>query len=131
MSEISNITPAASARVHGTTVSSGSVTGEVKQPAPVADVKTVDTSALQHESAQQLSLDAVKEVASKGNAMLQAANRSLSFQIDDTTKRVVVKIVDSKTGELVRQIPTVEMLDFMRRMKELEGNSGSLLQTKA
>ncbi|HCT98676.1 MAG TPA: flagellar biosynthesis protein FlaG, partial [Methylococcaceae bacterium] len=87
--------------------------------------------ALQHESAQQLSLDAVKEVASKGNAMLQAANRSLSFQIDDTTKRVVVKIVDSKTGELVRQIPTVEMLDFMRRMKELEGNSGSLLQTKA
>ncbi len=131
MSEISNITPAASARIQGASVPSGSVAEGKKQPIPATDVNTVDANALKHESNQQLSLDAVKAVATTGNAMLQAANRSLSFQIDDTTKQVVVKIVDSKTGELVRQIPTVEMLDFMRRMKELEGNSGSLLQTKA
>lgn len=130
MSEISNITPAASARIQATSVSTSS-SSETKQPIAAVDVKTVDANALKHETNQQLSLDAVKAVAKTGNAMLQAASRSLSFQIDDTTKQVVVKIVDSKTGELVRQIPTVEMLDFMRRMRELEGNSGSLLQTKA
>ena len=130
MSEISNITPAASARIQATSVSTSS-SSETKQPIAAVDVKTVDANALKHETNQQLSLDAVKAVAKTGNAMLQAASRSLSFQIDDTTKQVVVKIVDSKTGELVRQIPTVEMLDFMRRMKELEGNSGSLLQAKA
>jgi flagellar protein FlaG len=95
------------------------------------DVKTVDVNALKHDSNQKLSLDAVKEAVKTGNTMLQSISRSLNFEIDDATKQVVVKIVDSKTGELVRQIPTVEMLDFMRRMKELEGNSGSLIQTKA
>jgi flagellar protein FlaG len=130
MSEISNITPAASARIQATSVATSS-TSETQRPIPAVDVKTVDANALKYETNQQLSLEAVKAVAKTGNAMLQAASRSLSFQIDDTTKQVVVKIVDSKTGELVRQIPTVEMLDFMRRMRELEGNSGSLLQTKA
>jgi flagellar protein FlaG len=131
MSEISNITPATSVRIQAASVFPGSASGEITQPTTVVDVKTVDEKALKHESNQQLSLDAVKEVVKTGNAMLQSASSSLSFEIDSATKQVVVKIVDSKTGELVRQIPTVEMLDFMRRMKELEGNSGSLIQTKA
>jgi flagellar protein FlaG len=76
-------------------------------------------------------LDAVKEAVKSGNTMLQSVSSSLSFEIDSATKQVVVKIVDRNTGELVRQIPTVEMLDFMRRMRELEGNSGSLIQAKA
>jgi flagellar protein FlaG len=95
------------------------------------DVKTVDENALKQDSNQKLSLDAMKEAVKAGNTMLQSASSSLSFEIDSATKQVVVKIVDRNTGELVRQIPTVEMLDFMRRMKELEGNSGSLIQAKA
>ena len=131
MSEISNITPATSVRIQAASTSPGSASGEITQSTTVVDVKTVDENALKHDSNQKLSLDAVKEAVNSGNTMLQSASSSLSFEIDSATKQVVVKIVDSKTGELVRQIPTVEMLDFMRRMKELEGNSGSLIQTKA
>ena len=131
MSEISNITPATSVRIQAASTSPGSASGEITQSTTVVDVKTVDENALKLESNQKLSLDAVKEAVKSGNTMLQSASSSLSFEIDSATKQVVVKIVDSKTGELVRQIPTVEMLDFMRRMKELEGNSGSLIQTKA
>jgi len=131
MSEISNITPATSVRIQAASTSPGSASGEITQSTTVVDVKTVDENALKHDSNQKLSLDAVKEAVKAGNTMLQSASSSLSFEIDSATKQVVVKIVDSKTGELVRQIPTVEMLDFMRRMKELEGNSGSLIQAKA
>jgi len=131
MSEISNITPATSVRIQAASTSPGSASGEITQSTTVVDVKTVDENALKHDSNQKLSLDAVKEAVKSGNTMLQSASSSLSFEIDSATKQVVVKIVDSKTGELVRQIPTVEMLDFMRRMKELEGNSGSLIQAKA
>ena len=131
MSEISNITPATSVRIQAASTSPGSASGEITQSTTVVDVKTVDENALKHDSNKKLSLDAVKEAVNSGNTMLQSASSSLSFEIDSATKQVVVKIVDSKTGELVRQIPTVEMLDFMRRMKELEGNSGSLIQTKA
>jgi len=131
MSEISNITPATSVRIQAASTSPGSASGGITQSTTVVDVKTVDENALKHDSNQKLSLDAVKEAVKSGNTMLQSASSSLSFEIDSATKQVVVKIVDSKTGELVRQIPTVEMLDFMRRMKELEGNSGSLIQAKA
>ena len=131
MSEISNITPATSVRIQAASTSPGSASGVITQPTTVVDVKTVDENALKHDSNQKLSLDAVKEAVNSGNTMLQSASSSLSFEIDSATKQVVVKIVDRNTGELVRQIPTVEMLDFMRRMKELEGNSGSLIQAKA
>jgi flagellar protein FlaG len=131
MSEISNITPATSVRIQAASSSPGSASGEITQSTTVVDVKTVDENALKHESNQKLSLDAVKEAVKSGNTMLQSVSSSLSFEIDSATKQVVVKIVDRNTGELVRQIPTVEMLDFMRRMRELEGNSGSLIQAKA
>jgi flagellar protein FlaG len=131
MSEISNITPATSVRIQAASTSPGSASGEITQSTTVVDVKTVDENALKHDSNQKLSLDAVKEAVNSGNTMLQSASSSLSFEIDSATKQVVVKIVDRNTGELVRQIPTVEILDFMRRMKELEGNSGSLIQAKA
>jgi flagellar protein FlaG len=131
MSEISNITPATSVRIQAASTSPGSASGEITQSTTVVDVKTVDENALKQDSNQKLSLDAVKEAVKSGNTMLQSVSSSLSFEIDSATKQVVVKIVDRNTGELVRQIPTVEMLDFMRRMRELEGNSGSLIQAKA
>jgi flagellar protein FlaG len=131
MSEISNITPATSVRIQAASTSPGSASGGITQSTTVVDVKTVDENALKNDSNQKLSLDAVKEAVKSGNTMLQSASSSLSFEIDSATKQVVVKIVDRNTGELVRQIPTVEMLDFMRRMRELEGNSGSLIQAKA
>jgi flagellar protein FlaG len=131
MSEISNITPATSVRIQAASTSPGSASGGITQSTTVVDVKTVDENALKQDSNQKLSLDAMKEAVKAGNTMLQSASSSLSFEIDSATKQVVVKIVDRNTGELVRQIPTVEMLDFMRRMKELEGNSGSLIQAKA
>ena len=130
MSEISNIEITASAEIQSTSVSPISA-GKINRSTTAVDIKTVNENALKQNSNQKLSLDAVKEAVKTGNTMLQSVSSSLSFEIDDATKQVVVKVVDSKTGELVRQIPTVEMLDFMRRMKELEGNSGSLYQAKA
>ncbi|MDP3876928.1 MAG: flagellar protein FlaG [Methylobacter sp.] len=76
-------------------------------------------------------LDAVKSAAATGNSIFQASNRSLEFQVDDSTQKVVVKIIDSKTGDLVRQIPSEDMLEFVKRMQELEGdNQGTMLQDK-
>ncbi|MDI1232545.1 MAG: flagellar protein FlaG [Methylobacter sp.] len=81
--------------------------------------------------ATEVSFDLLKSAAEKGNSILQATNRNLEFQVDDSTKKVVVKIVDSKSGDVVRQIPSEEVLAFIERMQELEGNQGSMLQDKA
>ena len=80
---------------------------------------------------KQLPVDEVKSAAKEVNSMLQAVNRNLEFKVDDSTNKLVVKIVDSKSGEVVRQIPSEDVLVFMKRMQELEGNQGSVLQDRA
>jgi flagellar protein FlaG len=77
------------------------------------------------------SLDKLKSAAIEGNSILQAANRNLEFKIDESTKRVVVKIVDNQTGETVRQIPSEDMLAFIKQMQELDGKKGSVIQSRA
>ncbi|OQW71597.1 MAG: flagellar biosynthesis protein FlaG [Proteobacteria bacterium ST_bin11] len=82
-------------------------------------------------SDQKPPLDLVRQAANQGNSILQATQRNLQFKVDDATKEVVVKIVDTDSGELVRQIPSEEMLAFIRRMQELEGDQGSVIQDRA
>lgn len=77
------------------------------------------------------SFDSVKKAAEKGNSLLQSVNRNLQFKVDDSTKELVVKVVDSETGDVVRQIPSEEMLAFIRRMQELDGQQGSMIQDRA
>jgi flagellar protein FlaG len=64
---------------------------------------------------------AVQEVA-------QPDASTLEFHTDAETGKVVVKITDNATGELVRQIPMEEMLALAKSLDRLQG---LLLQTKA
>ena len=64
---------------------------------------------------------AVQEVAQPGASTLE-------FHTDAETGKVVVKITDNATGELVRQIPMEEMLALAKSLDRLQG---LLLQTKA
>jgi flagellar protein FlaG len=49
------------------------------------------------------------------------APNSLSFSIDDSTGRSIVRITDQTTGEMVRQIPSEEMLEIARSIDKLQG----------
>jgi len=83
------------------------------------------------DKSQKPSLEAVQKAADQGNSLMQFVQRNLQFRVDDSTKEVVVKIVDSQSGDVVRQIPSEEMLAFIRRMQELDGQQGSVLQDRA
>lgn len=42
----------------------------------------------------------------------------LSFSINEETGKVIIKIVDQETGEVVREIPPEEMIKKMARIRE-------------
>ena len=69
----------------------------------------------------QIIQKAVQEVAWPGASTLE-------FHTDADTGRVVVKITDTATGELVHQIPMEEMLVLAKSLDRLQG---LLVQTKA
>lgn len=77
------------------------------------------------------SLKTVKNATDTANSYLQAVNRNLEFKVDSSTQEVVVKVVDSANGKVVRQIPSEEILTFIKRLQELDGQNGSILQDRA
>ena len=62
-------------------------------------------------------LQAVDEVR---NAIKPVA-QDLLFSIDDDSGRTVVKVVDSSTDEVIRQIPSKELLAISKALDKLQG----------
>ena len=79
-----------------------------------------DTTRSNVENERQLS-DAVSRVES----FLQGQNRNLAFSIDENTERSVVTVLDSDTGDIIRQIPSEELLVLAERIQELQQDVGS------
>lgn len=87
---------------------------------PIADIPV---------SAKQASVEQLRRAAEVINKALQQSNRNLEFRFDEGTHRVVVKLTDTETGELIRQIPSDEMLAISRSIGEFQ--QGLLLRQKA
>lgn len=54
-------------------------------------------------------------------AVVEPVARNLQFSLDQETGKTVVRVVDSRTQEVIRQIPSEEMLDIARAIDRLEG----------
>ncbi|MBV8211454.1 MAG: flagellar protein FlaG [Burkholderiaceae bacterium] len=72
----------------------------------------------------------VKAAVAAANQALDQSNRELSFVFDDTIGRMLVKIVDTRTNTVVRQIPPEEMLKAARALSDAS-KRGALLTGKA
>jgi flagellar protein FlaG len=54
---------------------------------------------------------------------VQATQRNLNFSIDDSTGQVVVKVIATDSGEVIRQIPSETALKLAQNLSD----AGSLL----
>lgn len=63
----------------------------------------------------------VEAIASEVQIYLKRLNTELRFEVDSDSKEVVVKIVDPENDEVIRQIPSEELLAIRKRMKDLVG----------
>jgi flagellar protein FlaG len=62
---------------------------------------------------------------------VQAVHRELHFRIDETTGQTVVRVVDTDTGTVVRQMPSQEVLDTLKAIDTMQAGSGLLVRVKA
>lgn len=69
----------------------------------------------------QLRPDEVKRTVDELNEAMQTVGTALSFSVDKETGRTIVKVLDSKTGEVIRQIPAEEMVRVSQRIAKLMG----------
>ena len=78
---------------------------------------------------QQPSSEQVKQAVEAVRQMVKSTNaNSLDFSIDEQSGKTVVRITDADTGEIIRQIPSREMLEIAHSLDKLQG---MLLKQKA
>ncbi|MCL2655855.1 MAG: flagellar protein FlaG [Betaproteobacteria bacterium] len=82
--------------------------------------------------------DRVKDAVKDAQDALGPAKDNLEFSIDDKSGKVIVKLVDTSTNEVIRQIPSKEMLAIAEALdnfsqtktSEEEAPSGVFLNNK-
>jgi len=55
------------------------------------------------------------------NEQMAATGRGLGFSYDDSVNSPVIKVNNTKTGELVRQIPSEDVLRIAHKLDQLKG----------
>ena len=63
----------------------------------------------------------VKEAVSRLNNYVQNLRRDLQFRVDENSDRVIVTVVDSESGEVIRQIPSEEVLAVAHNLQQAHG----------
>ena len=94
-----------------------SVTADVQESETNADNPNSDTGSGNPDALQQ----AVEDV----EAFVQTQTRTLAFSIDDDTDRSIVTVSDTESGDLIRQIPSEEVLELAERIQTLQDDVGS------
>jgi uncharacterized FlaG/YvyC family protein len=72
----------------------------------------------------------VKAVVEAVNQALDQSNQGFSFEFDDTSKGMSVKIIDKRTNTVVRLMPPLEMLGAARALTDTHAR-GALLKSEA
>jgi flagellar protein FlaG len=102
-----------------TSTDSSSVDKAVQEAAAVPAIPTQPTPTLAQ----------VTQAVNSINEAMRSMSRDLEFSVDEDTKETVVKIVDQKTKEVLRQIPSVEALAIAKAIDQAQ--QGLLIKQKA
>lgn len=69
----------------------------------------------------ELTVGEVLEVVQKANAALTSNQSNLKFLVDSDNGKPIVQIVDRETQEVLKQIPSVEMLKIAKAIEKMQG----------
>lgn len=118
-------TTGAKPAVNRSAVSTANAVNQERQSIAIAEI---------HAEQVELSRDELENVVSQLQDYVQSIQRDMQFHIDDATGRVVVQVIDSNSQEVVRQIPSEEMLAIARHLADsIENNEakGFFIELKA
>ncbi|BCM25485.1 flagellar protein FlaG [Methyloradius palustris] len=99
-------------------------------PAPVstggsvqskATVSTVEASQASKSTSAPVSQSALEAAVKNINEFVSPMTQSIEFSLDQDSGRTIVKVVDSETQKVLRQIPDEEVLQISKTLDKLQG----------
>jgi len=93
-----------------TTVEAIQQTQEARQSLAVQQQETAEA---------RQNLAEANEIVVQLKQQTQSVSRQLEFRVDENSGRTLIKVTDRETGELIREIPSEEMVELGQRLREL------------
>lgn len=61
------------------------------------------------------------EAVEKANKAISMSGRTFEYKIHEKTKEIMIKVIDSDTKQVIREIPPEKTLDMVAKMMEMAG----------
>ncbi|PCK09094.1 MAG: methionine synthase [Alteromonadaceae bacterium] len=90
---------------------------EAEQASSVAPVAEAGKDAAVGRASEEAAAK-VENAIAKMNTYVQSLQRDLQFHVDADTAQTVVKVIDSDSGDLIRQIPEDVFLELAKKLNE-------------
>ena len=100
---------------------SATETGQVLQNQQLSKVQAEQVLPPQEVTPGNYSEREINLAIEQVQVMMDLRNRSVEFTTDTESGAQVVKVVDSDSGDVIRQIPAEELLSFMRNLTRMLG----------
>lgn len=81
------------------------------------------------EETRQPSIVELESAVRELNQSMRASNSNLAFSVDQDTQQTVVSVMDSQTGEVIKQFPSKEAIAISKAIGQIQ--QGLLLKQKA
>ncbi|NLO98277.1 MAG: flagellar protein FlaG [Peptococcaceae bacterium] len=87
-----------------------------ERPRPVVDRKDETPSAR-----EEVPREEVEQAADKLNRLVGLIEKRMEFSVHEESRRIMVKIIDKNTGEILNEIPPEKILDLVSSLTEMVG----------
>ncbi len=120
-------------KIDGTDATNVSFTPLQKADFPAKDIQSdtkdrmpdglniVQLTEMEKRGELSISDKAVIEAIERANKAISVSNRKFEYSIHEKTKEIMVKVIDSETNEVVREIPPEKILDLVAKIWEMVG----------
>jgi len=88
------------------------------QPTPIQSTTKTDRTLDPAIDVEQELNEAIKTL----DIMMEIRQRSVQFERDETSGTNIIRVIDDRTGEVIRQMPPDELLNLMRNLTKMLGN---------
>ncbi|WP_217596233.1 flagellar protein FlaG [Cohnella sp. GbtcB17] len=121
--DIKNLSGAVNISSFELTGTTGTASDSANATSVAAAASATPSRDLLHKEKYELSLSdqAIKKAIEKANKAMDGYERRFEYSVHQKTGDLLIKVVNTETNEVMREIPNEKLLDLMDKLQELAG----------
>src|SRR5690606_23479915 len=73
----------------------------------------IETQLQYDEAEEKITMEQLEKVVNKANEHIMGVNTQLQYRIHEGTDRIMVRLIDTESQDVIREIPPEKMLDLV------------------